>query len=189
MVSLFYFDTMSYCNYCLNLASEDVNKVYHDQLYGFPISDDNELFGRLILEINQAGLSWQTILKKEQNFRLAFEDFNIQKIANYAEKDRERLLEDAGIIRNRLKIDAVIYNAQKVLEIQAEFNTFQSWLDKNHPLTREEWTKLFKKTFKFVGGEIVNEFLMSTGYLKGAHIENCPIFAKVKDTNPKWLSV
>lgn len=180
---------MSYCNYCLNLASEDVNKVYHDQLYGFPISDDNELFGRLILEINQAGLSWQTILKKEQNFRRAFDDFNIQKIASYSDIERQRLLEDAGIIRNRLKIDAVIHNAKKVLEIQEEFNTFQSWLDKNHPLTREEWTKLFKKTFKFVGGEIVNEFLMSTGYLKGAHIENCPIFAKVKDTNPKWLSV
>jgi len=180
---------MSYCKRCAVLPETDFNKIYHDNHYGFPINDDNELFGRLILEINQAGLSWITILKKEQNFRNAYSQFNIQNIANYAESDRARLLNDAGIIRNRLKVEAVVHNAKKVLEIQSEFHTFQSWLDENHPLSLNEWTKLFKKTFKFVGGEIVNEFLMSTGYLKGAHIENCAIFAKVKETKPKWLTI
>lgn len=178
---------MSYCTYCKELESSNVNKVYHDNHYGFPLSDDNELFGRLILEINQAGLSWQTILKKEENFRNAYSNFSIEKIAVYTEKDRERLLSDAGIIRNKLKVNAAIHNAQKVLEIKREFNTFKNWLDTQHPLSREEWTKLFKKTFKFVGGEIVNEFLMSTGYLKGAHDTDCPINNKIARLNPKWM--
>lgn len=169
------------------MESSNVNKIYHDNHYGFPISDDNELFGRLILEINQAGLSWQTILKKEENFRKAYSNFNIEMIAAYTERDRERLLSDAGIIRNKLKVNAAIHNAQKVLEIKREFNTFKNWLDAQHPLSREEWTKLFKNTFKFVGGEIVNEFLMSTGYLKGAHDVDCPINEKIKRLNPKWM--
>jgi len=169
------------------LESSNVNKIYHDNHYGFPISDDNELFGRLILEINQAGLSWQTILKKEENFRKAYSNFNIEMIAAYTERDRERLLSDAGIIRNKLKVNAAIHNAQKVLEIKREFNTFKNWLDAQHPLSREEWTKLFKNTFKFVGGEIVNEFLMSTGYLKGAHDVDCPINEKIERLNPKWM--
>lgn len=180
---------MSYCSYCANLPSENVHKNYHDLHYGYPIDDDNELFGRLILEINQAGLSWDTILKKETNFRKAYANFEIEKVAQFSEKDRERLLNDAGIIRNRLKVNAAIHNAQIILEIKTEYSTFKQWLDKNHPLTKEEWTKLFKKTFKFVGGEIVNEFLMSTGYLKGAHDVSCPIFEKTKNKNPKWLEV
>lgn len=178
---------MSYCTFCEELESSNVNKVYHDNHYGFPIDDDNELFGRLILEINQAGLSWQTILKKEENFRSAYSYFNIEKIAAYTEKDRERLLNDAGIIRNKLKVNAAIHNAQKVLEIKREFNTFKNWLDAHHSLNRTEWTKLFKNTFKFVGGEIVNEFLMSTGYLKGAHDTDCPINEKIARLNPKWM--
>ena len=173
---------MSYCTFCKGLPPENVHKNYHDFHYGFPIFDDNELFGRLILEINQAGLSWETILKKEVNFRKAYDQFDIVKVANYKEKDIERLLSDAGIIRNKLKVSAAIFNAQKILEIKSECSTFKSWLDKNHPLTREEWTKLFKKTFKFVGGEIVNEFLMSTGYLYGAHDKDCPIVEKIKNT-------
>ena len=180
---------MSYCTFCANLTSENVHKNYHDFHYGFPINDDNELFGRLILEINQAGLSWDTILKKETNFRKAYSNFDIQKVANYSENDRERLLNDAGIIRNRLKVNAAIHNAQIILEIKSEYSTFKHWLDVNHPMTKEEWTKLFKKTFKFVGGEIVNEFLMSTGYLKGAHENSCSIFDKIKSKNPKWLEV
>jgi len=173
---------MSYCTFCKDLPEDNVHKNYHDFHYGFPISDDNELFGRLIMEINQAGLSWETILKKEQNFKNAYHQFNIVKVANYKEKDIERLLSDAGIIRNKLKVNAAIYNAQKILEINKEYTTFKDWLDKNHPLTKEEWTKLFKKTFKFVGGEIVNEFLLSTGYLDGAHDKDCPIVEKIKNT-------
>jgi len=166
--------------------SKKLHKEYHDNHYGFPIHDDNELFGRLILEINQAGLSWETILKKQHNFSNAFDDFDITKIANYGEKERNRLLADAGIIRNRLKIDAVIHNANIILGLQKEYGSFEKWLDLHHPRTKDEWVKLFKKTFKFVGGEIVNEFLTSTGYLPPAHRKECPIYEKIVAARPKW---
>ena len=180
---------MSYCAYCARPDAKEVHRKYHDEQYGFPLKDDNELFGRLILEINQAGLSWETILMKQDNFRRAYSGFSIEKIAKFTDFDRDRLLNDQGIIRNRLKVNAAIYNAQKVLEIKAEFGSFMIWLDHYHPLSKEEWTKLFKKTFKFVGGEIVNEFLMSTGYLPGAHSINCTVFDQVKAAKPKWLEI
>jgi len=176
----------AYCNFVATLEKDHLHRIYHDTAYGFPIEDDNELFGRLILEINQAGLSWTTILKKEQNFRKAYHGFKIKKIAAYKEKDRERLLNDAGIIRNRLKVDAAIENAKTVLSIQKEFGSFKAWLDHHHPLDKAEWTKLFKKTFRFTGGEIVNEFLLSTGYLPHAHQEDCPIYKKVLRAKPAW---
>jgi DNA-3-methyladenine glycosylase I len=164
---------MSYCQFVKDRPLDDVHRVYHDRHYGTPIDDDDELFGRLILEINQAGLSWETILKKQDNFRAAFDVYSIQKIAMYSQEDIDRLLSNPGIIRNRLKIQAVISNAQAVQQIQKEFGSFKNWLDKNNTLTKEEWVKLFKRHFKFVGGEIVNEFLMSTGYLPGAHHNTC----------------
>lgn len=177
----------TYCDYC-NTHPEDIfNKSYHDAQYGFPLKDDDLLFERLILEINQAGLSWITILKKAENFRKAYHGFNIAKVAKYGEKDITRLLNDAGIIRNRLKVNAAIVNAQRIIELQKEHGSFQNWLDQHHPLTKEEWVKLFKKTFVFTGGEIVNEFLMSTGYLPGAHDEKCPIFKKVASLRPAWM--
>ena len=176
----------SYCEAVERLDRLNVHRIYHDNAYGFPINDDNELFERLVLEINQAGLNWTTILNKQQNFQKAFHNFDIKKVASYNDADRQRLLNDAGIIRNRLKIDAAIHNANVVLQLQKEFGSFKKWIDYHHPKTNQEWTKLFKKTFKFTGGEIVNEFLMSTGYLKGAHIENCPIHIKVIESKPTW---
>ncbi len=176
----------SYCEYVLNLDETNVHRIYHDTFYGFPIDDDNELFERLILEINQAGLSWTTILNKEANFKNAFRNFNIEMIASYKEADRQRLLNDAGIIRNRLKIDAAIENARVILQLQKEYGSFKNWLDNHHPLTREEWTKLFRQTFRFTGGEIVNEFLVSTGYLPGAHIESCPKYGAILKLKPAW---
>ncbi len=170
---------MSYCIYCSNLEEDNHHKIYHDTQYGLKIESDNELFGRLILEINQAGLSWNTILLKQGNFRKAFDNYDIAKIANYGEIKINSLLQDAGIIRNKLKVNAVIYNAQQILKIQKEFGSFKNWIELNHPLSKEEWVKLFKKYFKFVGGEIVNEFLMSTSYLKGAHEESCPVYSKM----------
>lgn len=175
---------MSYCTFINNNISETadylLHKHYHDNQYGFEIADDDELFGRLILEINQAGLSWTLMLRKQDGFRKAYDNFSIEKIAQYDESDRERLLLDAGIVRNRLKVNAAIVNAQKILELKKDFGSFKGWIDAHHPLTKEEWIKLFKKTFKFTGGEIVNEFLMSTGYLPGAHDSDCPIYKKVK---------
>ena len=177
----------SYCDYCNSHPEDTFNKIYHDTQYGFPLQDDNLLFERLILEINQAGLSWITILKKADNFRKAYDGFDIEKIAKYSEKDRARLLADAGIIRNRLKVNAAIVNAQKILELSKDFGSFKGWLDVNHPLTKEEWTKLFRKTFVFTGGEIVNEFLISTGYLPGAHQADCPVYKKVASLRPAWM--
>ncbi|HCN50687.1 MAG TPA: DNA-3-methyladenine glycosylase [Chryseobacterium sp.] len=183
---------MSYCLAIDGMQPEsrrELHKNYHDNYYGFPIHDDNELFGRLILEINQAGLSWETVLKKEESFRAAYHNFDIQTIAAYTEEDRERLLSDPGIIRNKLKVNAAIENARTIIELQKEFGSFEKWLEHHHPKTLPEWMKLFKKTFKFTGGEIVNEFLMSTGYLKGAHHESCPIHEKVLAEKPLWKKV
>jgi DNA-3-methyladenine glycosylase I len=153
-----------------------LHQAYHDKLYGFPIHDDNELYGRLVLEINQAGLSWETILKKESSFRKAYHDFSIEKVAAYTEADRERLLADAGIIRNRLKVNAAIENARTILQLKKEYGSFEKWLEHHHPKSKDEWVKLFKQTFKFTGGEIVNEFLMSIGYLQGAHALDCKVY-------------
>lgn len=180
---------MSYCSIIEGMQPEsrkELHKKYHDHHYGFPIHDDNELFGRLVMEINQAGLSWETILKKEEGFRKAYDDFNIQKVAAYTETDRERLLNDPGIIRNRLKVNAAIENAKTIAGLQEGFGSFEKWLEHHHPKALPEWIKLFKKTFKFTGGEIVNEFLMSIGYLKGAHDENCPVYQKVLEHEPMW---
>jgi DNA-3-methyladenine glycosylase I len=181
---------MSYCKAIPTIKESDreVHKIYHDQYYGFPIESDNELYCRLILEINQAGLSWTTILKKEKGFRKAYHDFDIKKVASYKEKDFERLMKDEGIIRNRLKINAAIENAKSIIALQKEHGSFKKWLDKQHPLSKEEWVKLFKKTFRFTGGEIVNEFLMSIGYLSGAHTADCPIYKKVIKAKPLWNS-
>src|SRR5689334_25339542 len=108
----------TYCSYVAALSDDNVHKQYHDNEYGFPIDDDNELFARLVLEINQAGLSWTTILNKKENFFRAFDNFDIQKVAAYKSKKIEKLLQDAGIIRNRLKVEATVENAKRIIKIQ-----------------------------------------------------------------------
>lgn len=177
----------SYCEFALSQSEDNVHRIYHDTAYGFPIEDDNELFGRLLLEINQAGLSWNTILNKQENFRKAYAGFDIAKVAAFDEDDRARLLSDAGIIRNKLKVNAAIYNANQILVLQKEFGSFKQWIDEHHPKTKDEWVKLFRKQFKFVGGEIINEFLMSTGYLEGAHSEDCPVYHEILKHQPAWM--
>jgi len=171
------------------MEKDNVHIHYHDKEYGFPIENDNELFARLVLEINQAGLSWTTILKKKDNFFRAFDDFDIAKVARYGDRQVERLLNDAGIIRNRLKVAAAIGNAKVILDLQKKHGSFKNWIDLHHPLSKEEWVKLFKNTFRFTGGEIVGEFLMSTGYLPGAHIESCATYKKLMKHKPAWSVV
>jgi DNA-3-methyladenine glycosylase I len=181
---------MTYCEYINTLTGEQLSlhKEYHDNHYGFPIEKDDELFERLMFEINQAGLNWILILKKQHNFRKAFDNFNIEKVAEYHENDILRLMNDQGIIRNRLKINAAIENAKIILKIRNENGSFRKWLDKQSETINslDEWTKLFKKTFKFTGGEIVNEFLMSTGYLPGAHGQECPVYERIKLLKQKY---
>lgn len=176
----------SYCEFAIN---DPLHKPYHDCEYGFPLSDDAALFERLILEINQAGLSWALMLRKREAFRRAYDNFDLERVAAYGEAERSRLLNDAGIIRNRLKVDAAIENARRLLKVREEYGSFAAWLNGHHPLTKDEWVKLFKRSFKFTGGEIVNEFLMSTGYLPGAHKESCPVFKAIAAVKPPWMRV
>lgn len=177
---------MSYCDYCAQPDADPLHRAYHDGEYGFPARDDAVLFERLILEINQAGLSWLTILRKRGGFSAAYEGFAIDRVAAYGEADRARLLGDAAIIRNRRKVDAAIENARRLQAIRDGHGSFAGWLDGHHPLPLADWTRLFKRTFVFTGGEIVREFLVSLGYLPGAHQPDCPIRATVEALNPPW---
>lgn len=174
-------------SYCLIAPGHPYHGPYHDLEYGFPIREDDALFERLVLEINQAGLSWLTILKKREHFREAFDGFDIDTVAAYGPKERARLLNDQRIIRNRLKIDAVIENARRLQSIREDHGSFADWLDAHHPLLKLEWVKLFKRTFRFTGGEITGEFLISTGYLSGAHDQRCPVFKRVAKRRPPWM--
>jgi DNA-3-methyladenine glycosylase I len=177
---------MTYCQYLREHPEDMLNKAYHDNEYGFPLIDEAPLLERLALEINQAGLSWTLILKRKDNFRQAFDAFDVDTVAAYGETDVTRLLADAGIIRNRLKVKAVIENARRIQGLRGEFGSFKGWLDTHHPLSRDEWTSLFKKTFVFTGGEIVNEFLVSTGYLPGAHDQECHVYWQIAKLEPAW---
>jgi DNA-3-methyladenine glycosylase I len=173
-------------SYCLIAQGHAFHGPYHDREYGFPVHDDSRLFERLVLEINQAGLSWLTILKKQEAFRAAFEGFQIDRVARFDARKRARLLENPGIIRNRLKIDAAIENAKRIRGLQKSHGSFEAWLDAHHPRTTDEWVKLFKKTFVFTGGEITGSFLLSTGYLPGAHQADCPVYSRVVAARAPW---
>jgi len=172
--------------YCDAAPGHEWHGPYHEREYGFPLESDAELFERLMLEINQAGLSWLTILKKREAFRRAYSGFDPEVVAHYGKADHKRLLADAGIIRNRLKVDAAITNAQRILELRQTNGSFAGWLAAHHPRSKDEWVKLFKKTFRFTGGEIVGEFLMSIGYLPGAHTPSCPVYSRILQRRPPW---
>jgi DNA-3-methyladenine glycosylase I len=172
--------------YCDIAASHEWHGPYHDTEYGFPLQDDAELFERLVLEINQAGLSWLTILKKRVAFRRAYDNFDPEVVARYGARERRRLLANASIVRNRLKIEAAIANAARILQLRESHGSFAGWLAAHHPRSRDEWVKLFKSTFRFTGGEIVGEFLMSIGYLPGAHSESCPVHRRILKQRPPW---
>jgi DNA-3-methyladenine glycosylase I len=171
---------MSYCAAIRQGGLDPCHAIYHDTEYGFPVRSDNVLFERLILEINQAGLSWTTILKKRSGFRKAYADFDIATVAAFSEADQARLMADAAIIRNRLKVKAAVTNANTCLRLIREHGSLAAWLDGLHPQTPEDWAKIFKKTFVFTGGEIVREFLLSSGYLPGAHDEDCPVHHQIQ---------
>jgi len=172
--------------YCREAPGHAFHGPYHDGEYGFPARDDAVLFERLALEINQAGLSWLTVLRKRAAFARAFAAYDIDKVARFGARDIRRLLNDAGIIRNRLKIEAVIENAKRLKAIRASHGSFAHWLDAHHPRSKAAWVKLFKENFCFTGGEIVGEFLMSLGYLPGAHVADCPVYERVLRRKPAW---
>lgn len=172
--------------YCRIAPGHPWHGPYHDEEYGFPAADEAVLFERLVLEINQAGLSWLTVLKKREALRAAFAGFDVDRVAAFDEADEARLLADAGIVRNRLKIAATIANARKIQELRAAHGSFHAWLEAHHPRPREEWTRLFRQHFRFTGGLIVEEFLMSLGYLPGAHAPDCPVYPRIVALAPAW---
>ena len=174
--------------YCDIAPGHPLHGPYHDHEYGFPQREEAVLFERLLLEINQAGLSWETMLRKRDGFRAAYSGFDVDRVARYGERDRARLLADPGIIRNRLKVEAAIHNAGVIRQLRASHGGFSAWLDAHHPLPKTEWVKLFKKTFRFTGGEITGEFLMSLGYLPGAHRQDCPAYRRAARQRPPWMA-
>lgn len=174
-------------SYCDIAPGHALHGPYHDAEYGVPQRAEPDLFERLVLEINQAGLSWELMLKKRAGFRAAYAGFDVDTVAGYGEGDVLRLLDDPGIVRNRLKVQAAIHNAQVIQGLRASHGGFAAWLDAHHPRDKAEWIKLFKRTFRFTGGEITGEFLMSLGYLRGAHREDCPAFARIARLDPAWM--
>ena len=176
------------CAWC---EKDDLYRNYHDEEWGKPIYDDETIFEFLILESFQAGLSWYTILAKRENFRAAFDQFDYQKIAQYSEDKVEELIQNTGIIRNRLKILATINNAQKFMEVQKEFGSFSKyiWGFVNHepiinrPKTLKEVPAtteisdalakdLKKRGFKFMGSTVVYAHMQATGMVND-HVEDC----------------
>jgi DNA-3-methyladenine glycosylase I len=174
--------------YCRIAPSHPLHGPYHDTEYGVPAEDESVLFERLVLEINQAGLSWLTVLQKRAAFRAAFANYKVDRVARLGERDVARLLADPGIVRNRLKVAAVIDNARAIQQLRQSHGSFQGWLEAHHPRTLDEWTRLFRGTFRFTGGLIAHEFLMSLGYLPlpGAHEPDCPIYKRVLVLAPPW---
>ena len=179
--------TVSMFYYC-DAADHPVHGPHHDQEYGFPVTDEAVLFERLCLEIFQAGLSWEIVLKKRKTTFAAFNGFDVDAVAAYGDKDVARLLADPGIIRNRLKVASIIDNAKRFQELRETHGGFAGWLAAHHPGHKKDWVKLFRKTFRFTGGEIVNELLMSIGYLPNAHREDCPVYARIAKLNPPWMT-
>jgi DNA-3-methyladenine glycosylase I len=172
--------------YCRAAPGHPLHGPYHDREYGFPSSDESVLFERLTLEINQAGLSWLTVLQKRPAFRAAFAEFDVDRVAAFGDADIDRLLHDAGIVRNRLKVESVIANARRIRELRGSHGSFHGWLEAHHPRAAADWTRLFRQTFRFTGGLIVGEFLMSLGFLPGAHEPDCPVYERIQALDPPW---
>ncbi|HIG51815.1 TPA: DNA-3-methyladenine glycosylase I [Candidatus Pacearchaeota archaeon] len=179
-------------------GNNEISIKYHDSEWGFPIHKDDLLFEYLILDTFQAGLSWQIILNKRKNFQKAFHNFDVKKISNYSEKDRIRLLNDVGIVRNRLKIKSAITNAQKFLEVQKEFGSFDKyiWQFTNYKTLQNNFKKmtdlpsktfesdemskdLKKRGFKFCGSTICYAFMQAIGMVND-HTTDCFRYNEVK---------
>lgn len=178
-------------NSCEWAEGDPLMQKYHDQEWGVPLRNDRKLFEFLVLESAQAGLSWRTILYKREGYRRLFADFDPQKVARFTEKDVDRLLKDPAIIRNRLKIEAAINNAQKFLEIQREFGSFSKYIwrfvdekpidgkRKNQQaipaITREAEVfaeDLKKRGFRFMGSTIAYAYMQAVGMVND-HVVNC----------------
>ncbi len=157
--------------------SKELQK-YHDFEYGYRIKDDLLYFERLILEIFQAGLSWEIILKKRKAFQIAFDRFNFYKIAEYKEKKINELLNNNAIVRNSRKIYSTIYNAKKFIDIIKEYKSFDNYIRSFNYFDKNKVLKIFKNQFKFIGPLIIEEFMMSVGLWKVKHEKECFLYNK-----------
>jgi DNA-3-methyladenine glycosylase I len=175
--------------YCDVAPGHPFHGPYHENEYGFPMTDEAALLERMALEIFQAGLSWLIVLKKRPTTVAAFQGFDVDTVAAYGEDDVARLLGDAGIIRNRRKVAAIIENARRIQGLRHSHGGFAAWIAAHHPQGKPDWVKLFRQTFVFMGGEVVGEFLLSLGYLPGAHREDCPVFGRIAQLGPPWAAV
>ena len=175
--------------YCDFAPGDPLHGPYHDDIYGFPLTDEAALFERLALEIFQAGLSWHVTLMKQPTTVQAFDGFVVDRVAAYRAREINRLLKNPGIIRNRRKVEAIIENAKRLQAIRKSHGGFADWIVAHHPRSKNEWVTLFRATFLFMGGEVVNEFLMSIGYLPGVHREDCPVFKRLARLRPPWMRV
>lgn len=179
------------CPWCLG---DELYIRYHDEEWGVPSHDDRHLFEMLILEGAQAGLSWSTILKKRENYRRAYHDFDVKRIARYGDRDVARLLADEGIVRNRLKVAASILNAQATLAVQKEFGSLDAFLWQfvgGEPIQNRRRSMsevpartaesdamskaLLKRGFKFVGSTICYAFMQAVGMVND-HLVTCPSY-------------
>lgn len=174
----------SYCDIALG---HPVHGPHHDLEYGRPVTADDVLLERIAMEIMQAGLSWLLVLNKREGLKSAFKGFDPDAVARFGARDVARLLQDERIIRNRRKIEAIIENARRVRGLRDDYGSIKGFLDAHHPLRLPEWVKVMKRTFVFMGPEVVNEFMMSTGYLPGAHRDDCPRFRAVAKLKPAWM--
>ena len=175
--------------YCDVAPGHPLHGPYHDNEYGFPLEDEAALLERLSLEIFQAGLSWLIVLKKRPATVIAFDGFHVDTVAGYGAGDVARLLGDPGIIRNRRKVGAIIENARRLRDLRQSHGGFAAWIAAHHPRGKDEWVTLFRDTFRFTGGEVVGEFLMSIGYLPGSHRDDCPVFGRIARLDPPWARV
>lgn len=175
------------CGWC---AGDDLYEAYHDQEWGVPVKDDYTLFEFLVLETFQAGLSWITILRKRENFKMAFDNFDYKKIAKYDEPKIASLLQDAGIIRNKLKVRAAVTNAQAFIQIQQEFSSFSNYIwdfvdgkpiknsikkytdaPANTKISDAISIDLKKRGFKFVGSTVIYAHMQATGLVNDHEID------------------
>ena len=187
---------MKRCEWC---ESSEMYMEYHDKEWGVPVYDDQKHFEFLVLESAQAGLSWITILKKRENYRKAYDNFDPQKVARYTDAKKAKLLSDAGIVRNRLKVEASISNAKKFLEIQKEFGSFSNyiWSFTNGKPVVGKWKNLSeipaktelsdiislnlkKRGFKFLGSIIIYSHLQATGIIND-HLIDCFRYKEIKN--------
>ncbi len=175
--------------YCDIAPGHPLHRPYHDNEYGFPLEDESALLERLSLEIFQAGLSWLIVLKKRPTTAATFHGFDVDRVAGYGAGDVARLLGDPGIIRNRRKVGAIIENARRVRDLRESHGGFAAWIAAHHPRGKDEWVKLFRENFRFTGGEVVGEFLMSIGVLPGSHRDDCPVFGRIARLDPPWARV